>query len=124
LPTGITLDPITGSLSGIPTEPNTFNFTVQAENLGGTDSQPYTIIIEAEEDNVGINTQAFEVFKIYPNPTTGELTINNEQLIINNIEIFDMSGKKLSNHLITSSSNHLITSSSNHFTSSNSKSFT
>ena len=33
---------------------------------------------------------------IYPNPTTGELTINNEQLIINNIEIFDIYGRKLS----------------------------
>ena len=52
---------------------------------------------------------------VYPNPTAGELTINNEQLIINNIEIFDIYGKKLSSHhLITSSSNHLITSSSNH----------
>jgi hypothetical protein len=44
-----------------------------------------------------------------PNPTTGELTINNEQLTINNIEIYDVYGKKLSsNHLITSSSNHHI----------------
>ena len=32
---------------------------------------------------------------IYPNPTTGELTINNEQLAINNVEIFDIYGRNL-----------------------------
>jgi len=46
---------------------------------------------------------------IYPNPTTGQITINNEQLTINSIDIFDVYGKKLShNHLITTSSHHLI----------------
>ena len=30
----------------------------------------------------------------YPNPTTGQLTIYNGQLTINNVEIFDMMGKK------------------------------
>jgi len=48
-------------------------------------------------------------FKVWPNPTTGELTINNEQLTINNIEIYDIYGRKVSSHhLIPSSSNHLI----------------
>ena len=49
--------------------------------------------------------------KVYPNPTTGELRIlmNNEQLIMNNVEIFDVYGRKISsNHLIPTSSNHLI----------------
>jgi len=32
--------------------------------------------------------------QVYPNPTTGQLTINNGQLTINNVEIFDMMGKK------------------------------
>jgi hypothetical protein len=97
LPTGITLDPTTGAISGIPTEPNTFTFTVQAENLGGTDSKPFTIIIEAEEDTVGINTPAFEAFKIFPNPTTSELRveISDMRYEISDIEIFDLSGKKL-----------------------------
>ena len=46
---------------------------------------------------------------VYPNPTNGQLTIDNEQLTINNVEVFDVYGKKLSsNHLIVSSSNHLI----------------
>jgi len=34
--------------------------------------------------------------QIYPNPTTGQFTINNEQLIMNNVEVYDMVGKKLS----------------------------
>ena len=46
--------------------------------------------IEIKELNIS------EIISIFPNPTTGELTINNEQLIINNIEIFDIYGRKLS----------------------------
>jgi len=63
---------------------------------------------------IGVDEIRVENISIYPNPTTGVLnliqeTINNEQLTINNVEIFDMYGKKLSfNHLITSSSNHQI----------------
>jgi len=38
-----------------------------------------------------------------------ELTINNEQLIINNVEVFDIYGRKLSpHHLITSSSHQYL----------------
>jgi len=33
--------------------------------------------------------------KVYPNPTTGELIIDNEQLIINNVQIFDVFGRVL-----------------------------
>jgi len=61
--------------------------------------------------NVGITLQESLQLSFYPNPTTGVLnltqeTINNEQLTINNIEIFDIYGKK--HHLIPSSSHHLI----------------
>ena len=34
---------------------------------------------------------------IYPNPTTGELRIENGELIIKNVELFDMHGKKILN---------------------------
>ena len=48
---------------------------------------------------------------LIPNPTTGQLIIDNGQLTIENVEVFDIYGRKLlSNHLITSSSHHLITS--------------
>ena len=46
---------------------------------------------------------------LFPNPTSGELTITNYELRINDVEVFDVYGKKLSSyHLITSSSHHLI----------------
>jgi len=76
---------------------------------------------------VSINTNNINSFEkknrimVAPNPTTGvlnliqeritnyELGINNEQLTINNVEIYDIYGRKVSSHhLITSSSNHLI----------------
>jgi len=55
-------------------------------------------------------------FNIYPNPTTGDLIIENRAGIVcqarndvQNIEIFDVYGRKVSSHHhITSSSNHLI----------------
>ena len=41
---------------------------------------------------------------IYPNPTTGELRITSYELRVNNIELFDVYGRKLSfHHLINSS---------------------
>ena len=60
--------------------------------------------------NVGIvETHCNASLQIYPNPTTGELTINNEQLTINNIEIFDIYGKKHHISYLTSHiSNHQI----------------
>ena len=42
----------------------------------------------------GINDYQDSSCNLYPNPTTGELTINNEQLTINSIEVFDIYGKK------------------------------
>ena len=47
-------------------------------------------------DSVGIHEPAQEVSKIevHPNPTTGELTMNNEQLIINNVGVYDVYGRK------------------------------
>ena len=46
-------------------------------------------------ENLSVQELAESDFEIYPNPTTGELTINNEQLTINRIELYDVTGKKL-----------------------------
>jgi len=35
------------------------------------------------------------LLSLFPNPTTGELTINNGELTINNVEIFDVFGRKV-----------------------------
>ena len=105
LPTGLTLYS-GGTISGIPTIIGTFNFTVQATNSAGNDTKTLSIRIE---NGVGVSENEIENISIYPNPTTGELTIENGELKIDEVNIFDIYGKNvLSNHLITSSSHHLI----------------
>jgi len=46
-------------------------------------------------DNFFGNPLHFENIKIFPNPTTGELTIDNAQLTIRSVEIFDVYGRKV-----------------------------
>jgi hypothetical protein len=49
LPDGLTLDPVTGELSGTPTTEDTFTFTIIATDANGyTGSQEYTIIISMD----------------------------------------------------------------------------
>jgi len=58
---------------------------------------------------LSINERSLSNLNLYPNPTTGELKIDNGELTINNIEVFDIYGRKiLSNHLITLSSHQKI----------------
>jgi M6 family metalloprotease-like protein len=45
---------------------------------------------------------------IYPNPTTGKLTIESKDLVIKNIEILDIMGRKVSSHQPISSSHQQI----------------
>ena len=39
---------------------------------------------------------------VYPNPTDGELIINNEQLTVNNVEIYDVMGRMVKTRFIAS----------------------
>ena len=61
-------------------------------------------------DSVSVDEpQALSKIELYPNPTTGQLQITNDESGIKDVEIFDIYGRKiLYNHLIVSSSNHLI----------------
>ena len=43
---------------------------------------------------VGIKEVQTSSFNLYPNPTSGELTIDNGQLTINNVEFYDIYGRK------------------------------
>lgn len=47
LPSGLSLDPVTGALSGTPTSAGTFTFTVTATNQWGSDTREYILTIAA-----------------------------------------------------------------------------
>jgi len=44
--------------------------------------------------NVGVSSNEISAISVYPNPTTGPLTMDNGQWTINHVEIFDVYGKK------------------------------
>jgi len=94
LPTGLNLDSQTGTIAGIPTEKNNFQFTISATNNWGYDFILLNIEIK-DIDTTGIGTIEFAPFKVYPNPTTGELRMENGELKIKKVEIFDIYGRNI-----------------------------
>ena len=65
-------------------------------------------VIEVKPSGIEEDALLSEI-NVIPNPTMGELHVTSDVLHMADIEIFDISGKKItSHHLITSSSNHLI----------------
>ena len=104
LPNGLTLLE-TGIISGIPITAGTFNFKVQATNSAGNDAKTLSILI----DDVGVSENEMRSIVLFPNPTTGKLSVISYQLSVESIEVFDVYGRKLSsNHLIPKSSNQII----------------
>ena len=97
LPTGLTLYS-GGTISGTPTAIGTFNFTVQATNSAGNATKALSIKIE---DGVGVSENEMSGITVYPNPTTGELSVISEQLSVESIEIFDVYGRKCHASLVT-----------------------
>jgi len=92
LPNGLSLD-ANGTVSGIPTTVGTFNFTVKAANNYGFATKTLPITITEE---IGIDEpKGIASVQVFPNPTNGELTIDNGQLKIENIDIYDVMGKKI-----------------------------
>ena len=87
---GLTLSS-TGVLSGVPTAAITHSFSVKATNGAGDDTKQFSITIK--EGTGVVETRHTTSLQIYPNPTSGQLIINNEQLIINGFEIFDVAGR-------------------------------
>ena len=66
--------------------------------------------IATNNPGVGIEPITNDALRITPNPTTGQLTIDNGQLTIKNVEIFDAFGKKqltIDNGQLTINISHL-----------------
>jgi len=73
---------------------NTFTVTVTAED--GITTQTYTVDIHRREwDNVTDIRKEDETLRIYPNPIKGHVKIKKGQLPINEVSVYDMSGKLL-----------------------------
>lgn len=71
---------------------NPFNITVIAEDE--VTQKTYSVVVN--RTNVGIIEEAETAnLHVYPNPTSGELTVDNGQLIVEKIELFDIFGKKV-----------------------------
>jgi len=79
-------------------------YTVTALCTEDLESEPSNEVCEVF---VGINELQNDI-KIYPNPTTGELTIRSYELGITNIEIFDTYGKKQSHASRVTSNENII----------------
>jgi len=84
-----------GMLKSIDSTVTSSSFTVQTIGnsdcqLKGTMNLSYSILGIEDPENIQL--------KIYPNPTTGELRIENYELRIENIEIFDISGRNVLSH--------------------------
>ena len=98
LPTGLTLQ-ADGTISGIPTELDWFNFTVQATNSIGSNSKTLSIFI----NSVGIEQLRIKNYelRIYPNPTTGVIYVAMGQAPLSNniVEIYDMTGRSVGANL-------------------------
>ena len=107
LPLGLTLDPNTGVISGTPATKGTFTFTVKVANSAGNDSKKLSIVIN---DGAGIKTITNDELRmmVYPNQTSGQLIINNEQLIIKNVEIYSVVGQKLNDYQMSNVNYQLI----------------
>jgi len=97
LPDGLTLSS-KGVISGTPTALGSSTFTVKAENSAGQDTKELTLLIT---DGLGIApTTLSNRITVYPNPTTGELTIDMSDMRYEmsdmRCEIYDIYGKKMS----------------------------
>jgi hypothetical protein len=93
LPTGLQLFDTSGLITGIPTKADTFLFTVMATNESGSDTKQLSIIIK-EIDTIKIKTPLLASIQIFPNPTAGEFRVSNFEFRIENIDIFDVYGRK------------------------------
>ncbi|MFH2095763.1 MAG: PKD domain-containing protein, partial [Bacteroidota bacterium] len=78
----------TEDISGLA--PGTYNVTVTDAN-GCTETGSWTIL----QGPQGIEQPANGMFSLYPNPTTGDVTLQFSSTAIRNIEVYNILGKKM-----------------------------
>jgi hypothetical protein len=78
----------------------TYEFRDTVSTLSGCDS--ITVLFLTVKEDVGIAQWRIDnvQLKIYPNPTHDKLTIENEQFTIDNVEIYDVFGRKVYGHQV------------------------
>ena len=78
---------------------NTFEITVTAED--NITSKVYTIVVTRTKTQTGIDdAQNMNQISVYPNPTKGQLTIENGELTIENIEIYNTVGQLIQSKIV------------------------
>ncbi len=89
-----TIDPATGTTQNFSAP---FEYTVTAENL---DEQTWTVTVTVA---TGIGNLSSNQISIYPNPSNGIFTITNYEFQITNVEITDITGKRIKQFVIRNS---------------------
>jgi len=90
---------IAGPITGTTYQDASFDYTkqytwsVRTVCNGGVEAEPTSF--KPPICTVGIDENEDHGIMIVPNPTTGQLTINNGQLTIKSVEIYDVFGRKL-----------------------------
>jgi hypothetical protein len=83
-----------GILKSTDTAVSSTYFTVKTNKVGYELYELSGTMKFSYSDDVGINSQDRVGLKVYSNPTTEELRITNYESRINNVEIYDMNGRK------------------------------
>jgi hypothetical protein len=94
-PSGISLNTSTGLISGVPSVVSAQTlYTITGSNTGGSANATFTLTVNK---GTGINETELVSTAIYPNPTTGMVNISSSKAI-DNIEVFDVTGKLVLSH--------------------------
>jgi len=104
---GVSVGPVSKYVIKNTTEPHTITARFKYGNKYSINlsnnilqKEAYSEIILIGNIALGILEKEKEKISIYPNPTTGELTIENGEWRINSVEVFDVFGRKLSKNII------------------------
>jgi PKD repeat protein len=103
-PSGISLNTSTGLISGIPSVVSAQTlYTITGSNTGGSTNATFTLTVNK---GTGINETDLVSTAIYPNPSTGIVNISSNQAI-ENIEVYDVTGKLVLSHRNDSHQRHI-----------------